>query len=83
MTPPVADLACKEFVELVTDYLENALPDTTRRSFEEHLAGCPFCTIYLEQMRQTIATLGHLPEEKIPPQALDALLEHFQRWRGV
>jgi len=80
-TPAVGDLACKEFVELVTDYLEDALPETTRKRFEEHLVGCPFCTIYLEQMRQTIKTMGRLPEEKIPPEALDALLEQFRHWR--
>jgi putative zinc finger protein len=32
------DLPCRELVELVTDYLENRLPDSTRRRFEAHLA---------------------------------------------
>jgi len=75
-----ADLTCKEFVELVTDYLEGALPAPTRRRFDEHMVTCPYCQTYLEQMRHTVRTLGHLPEETIPPKALDALLEHFRRW---
>jgi anti-sigma factor RsiW len=80
-TPDTADLTCKEFVELVTDYLEGVLPPSSRKRFDEHLATCPYCTLYLEQMRQTIRTMGRLPEETIPPPALDALLEHFRKWR--
>lgn len=79
-TTESADLTCKEVVELVTDYLEDALPAHSRRRFDEHLMTCPYCDIYLEQMRQTIHALGCLPEEMIPPKALDALLQHFRRW---
>jgi RNA polymerase sigma factor (sigma-70 family) len=75
------DLTCKELVELVTDYLEGALPAETERRFEEHLARCPFCQIYLDQMRQTIRAVGHLPDESISREALDTLLAHFRRWR--
>jgi len=73
------ELTCKEVVELVTDYLEDKLPADERRRFDYHLAGCPYCEIYLEQMRQTIKTLGHLPEESIAPTTLADLLSHFRR----
>ena len=36
-------LSCRALVELVTDYLEGALPDATRLRFEEHLAACADC----------------------------------------
>jgi anti-sigma factor RsiW len=81
VNPADRDLTCKELVELVTDYLEGALSADMRNRFEEHLAGCPFCKIYLDQMRQTIRTVGHLPDEAISPEALDTLLAHFRRWR--
>jgi len=48
------DLTCRELVELVTDYLEGALDSTTRRRVDEHLAGCPGCTAYLDEMRVTV-----------------------------
>lgn len=79
--PDGRELACKELVELVTDYLEGALSDIDRARFDEHLEGCPFCTTYLEQMRQTIGTLGRLPEETIAPEALTELLARFRAWR--
>ncbi len=75
-------LTCREFVELVTDYLEGALPPEERRRFEEHLSLCDGCDIYLHQMRQTIEALGQLPEESLSPQAQDELLRLFRDWRA-
>ena len=80
-TADAQEMTCKELVELVTDYLEGVLPPAERTRFDEHLAACPFCTTYLTQMRQTVKTLGALPEASIPPAALDALLGHFKNWR--
>ena len=75
------ELTCKELVELVTDYLEGAMPPGKRLRFEEHLAVCPGCTIYLEHMRRTIETLGRLTPESIPPEAEHELLQAFQDWK--
>lgn len=75
------ELTCQEFVELVTDYLEGALPATERSRFDAHLADCDYCVDYLEQIRQTIRTLGHLREEDIAPAARDRLLAAFRDWK--
>lgn len=75
------ELTCKELVELVTDYLENALSESDRTRFDAHLSDCPFCHIYLDQMRQTIRAAGQLHEEAIPPEALSDLLARFRDWR--
>lgn len=80
--PDLGGLSCKEMVELVTDYLEDALSADMRDRFERHLTACHPCVVYIEQMRQTIAALGKLPEESIPPSALDTLRDHFRRWRS-
>jgi anti-sigma factor RsiW len=82
-TPDLGGLTCKEMVELVTDYLEGVLPPAVRTRFDRHLSGCDPCIVYVEQMRTTIATLGKLPAESIPDSALDALREHFRRWRST
>ncbi|MFL5618022.1 MAG: anti-sigma factor family protein [Gemmatimonadaceae bacterium] len=79
MSASAADLTCKEFVELVTDYLEGALPKVERRRFEEHLSSCPYCITYLDQMRQTIRALGRLPEETVSSEAMNTLLDAFRR----
>jgi anti-sigma factor RsiW len=50
-------MSCRELVELVTDYLEGALSPEDVARFEAHVAGCPGCAAYLEQMRTTIAVI--------------------------
>jgi anti-sigma factor RsiW len=52
-----AALSCRDLVELVTDYLEDALPAAERLRFEEHVAACEGCGAYLDQMRRTLAAL--------------------------
>ncbi len=75
------ELSCRELVELVTDYLENALSPAERARFEEHLITCPGCQTYLEQMRQTIDVLGRVTEESLEPAARDQLLDLFRNWK--
>ena len=77
------ELTCKELVELVTDYLESALSRLDRRRFEQHIKVCDGCTTYVEQMRQTVVTLGRLTEESISPQAKDELLHVFRNWKAA
>ena len=74
-------MTCKELVELVTDYLEGALPEEIRMQVESHLAGCTGCTNYLEQMRTTIRVTGQLTETDLIPQQRDDLLKIFRDWK--
>ena len=73
-------LTCHEVVELVTDYLEGALPPEVRGRVKEHLALCDGCSTYLEQMRETIRLTGMIREEQIPEEEKQRLLEAFRGW---
>ncbi|HEX9038215.1 MAG TPA: zf-HC2 domain-containing protein [Ktedonobacterales bacterium] len=77
----MAEMTCKELVELVTAYFEGALPGDDRARFERHLSVCPGCTIYVEQMRETIALVGGLRAEDVPPAAERYLLQAFRDWK--
>ena len=74
-------LSCQELVELVTDYLEGALPEADRRRFDEHIGACPHCSAYLEQMRLVIKASGRLGEGDIEPAARLELLDAFRDWK--
>ena len=78
-----ADLSCRELVELVTDYVEGALDRRTRSRFERHISGCPHCTAYLEQIRETIRLTGMLREDQLEPQAREELLAAFRTWKAA
>jgi anti-sigma factor RsiW len=75
------DLVCQQVVEMVTAYLEEALSRSDRRRLEKHLAGCPLCTEYLAQMRETIRLAGRLAPEDLTPEMRTDLTEVYRRWR--
>lgn len=88
--PPPADpavdpvvVACREFVELVTEHLEGTLPPAVEQAVAEHLELCDPCVEYLEQVRGTVGLLRTLPTATLPPAARDRLLAVFDRLHGT
>jgi anti-sigma factor RsiW len=73
-------LTCREVIDLLTDYVEDVLPEEERRRVEAHLASCDGCTTYLEQVRETIRLTGMLTEEQIPDEERQRLLAAFRGW---
>ena len=71
-------MTCKEVVEIVSDYLEDALSAQDRARFEAHLAGCAGCTTYVEQMREIIRLTGMLTEEQVPAEHRERLRQAFR-----
>jgi anti-sigma factor RsiW len=76
------EMTCRELVDVITDYVEGKLSKKDRDRFEAHIEECPYCLNYLEQMRETIVTLGALREESLSAQTRERLLEAFRDWRG-
>ncbi len=78
---PAPRLTCREVVELLSDYLEDTLPAGERARVRAHLATCPDCLAYLEQLRATIGTLGRLREQDVPAPLRARLVAAFRGWR--
>jgi anti-sigma factor RsiW len=78
----VEQLSCQELVELVTSYLEGALPPDERASFEHHIEGCTGCNEYVRQMRMTIELTGRLTAADLSPDAEAKLLTVFRNWKS-
>jgi predicted anti-sigma-YlaC factor YlaD len=74
-----SEFTCQDLVELVTDYLEGALERSAE--FDAHVAECPDCTEYLDQMRHSIEVTGSVGEADLSPVALGTLLEAFGDWK--
>jgi predicted anti-sigma-YlaC factor YlaD len=75
------EIVCRELVELVTPYLEDALPLDERALIDEHLASCDGCEAYVQQMRLTIRAIGHVSEEAITSKTREDVLSIFRAWR--
>ena len=78
----VERLSCQELVELITSYLEDALPADDRRRFDEHIGDCEGCRNYLEQMRITVRLLGGITIYDLDVDAEDSLLHTFRNWKS-
>lgn len=75
-------LACVDFVELVTEYLDDALDDSLRERVDDHLRLCEGCRNYLDEMRATLAAIGRVGEPAPPSEEVRAgLLVAFRAWR--
>ena len=78
---PEDDLPCAVFVEMVTDYLEDAMPPELRARVDEHLTICTGCTTVLDQIRTVVDITGRLIEtdiETLSPEGRAQLMEAFR-----
>jgi predicted anti-sigma-YlaC factor YlaD len=74
-------VTCQEVVELVSDYLDQALSAEEASLFEQHVNFCDGCDWYLDQMRSTVATVGRVTEQDVPDETREKLLAAFREWR--
>ncbi len=84
MTSLPEDLPCRDIVEVVTSYLEGNLDAPLRARFDAHLAACPDCVMYVDQMRQTITLVGSAVDPMaVTPELRDDLKRAFEDWAGA
>ncbi len=83
MTDAQTQISCREFVELVTDYIEDQLAEARRIEVEIHLGQCDGCETYLEQIRQTIAALRTLARAEDFPRTREQALAAFRELRAT
>jgi anti-sigma factor RsiW len=74
-------MVCREAVEVASDYVEGVLAGRARKRYETHLAGCPHCTEYLEQIRSIIAAARRVEADDLTPKARTALLDVYRAWK--
>ena len=80
--PSDEDLACQEVVEVVSSYVDGLMEPEEMRRFEAHLLDCPYCTQYVDQLREIGGALHGLAGESIAPERREALLEAFRGWHA-
>ena len=76
------DITCKRAVELITDYLDDALPARQRADLEHHLSVCTHCTEYLAQLKATIAAAGRVDSDQLSPEMKRSLIQLYRQNRS-
>ena len=78
----VEHVTCREFVELLTDYLDGALAAEERADIERHIVICRGCSNYVEQFRTTIDLLGRVAGDEPDEAQASAALAIFRDWQA-
>ena len=56
MNRPAHDHRCADFLEQLSRYLDDDLPEAERCEIERHLRDCPCCKEVLQSLKFTVAT---------------------------
>ena len=76
------EFSCQEMIEVVTNYLDDALPPEEQQRFERHLSYCAGCNTYVDQIRETIRQTSMVPsEESLPPALREEIVAQFRNWK--
>ncbi len=81
MAEPANHITCRQLVELVSDYLEQALESGDAELFEQHLVYCAGCEHYVDEMRRTIVLGARLRDDDVPAETLERLQAEFRKER--
>ena len=76
-------LTCADIAHTTTDYFEGGFTFVEKVKFQLHLGMCPGCRAYIKQMKQTIETLGRLPDRpdaEAEAEIHDKVMEKFRTW---
>ena len=74
-------MTCADAIELMTDYLDDALSGNDLADFETHLTQCEGCRVYLDQLRRTITITAETRDVTVAiiPANFDELATLFAR----
>jgi len=74
-------ISCADAIELVTDFLDDALNLDDLANFEAHLSLCEGCRVYVDQLRRTITIVAESRDAtvEVAPANFDQLVALFSQ----
>ena len=72
-------LTCKEFMQELTDYLDEAVDIELRRRIEVHITECPNCFVILDTTRKTIQVYKGMQPQVLPDEVQARLMKAVER----
>jgi len=74
----MSEMTCREFFELLSDYLDDEMAPEARVVFERHIELCPPCVDYLESFRRcrqlAVSSCQH-DHDDVPADVPDGLVK--------
>jgi anti-sigma factor RsiW len=72
-------VTCKQLLDELNDFLDEALDGMTRRELEQHLGKCPNCQVLVDTTKKTIRVFRGLEPCQIPFEVETRLLAAIER----
>jgi anti-sigma factor RsiW len=72
-------LTCKDFLNELTDYLDECLDADSRTKLERHITECPNCWVIADTTRKTIQIYKGMDPYPIPPDVESRLMKALEK----
>ena len=72
-------LTCKEFLQELTDYLDEKTDAELRAKLERHITECPNCWVVCDTTKKTIQVFKGMKEHTIPNDVHERLMAAVER----
>lgn len=72
-------LTCKQFLEELNDYLDEAVDAELRHRIETHITECPNCFVILDTTQKTIRVYKGMQPQELPEDVQTRLLKAVER----
>ncbi|MDP9165468.1 MAG: zf-HC2 domain-containing protein [Actinomycetota bacterium] len=78
-----AEVACVDFIDAASPYVDGSLTVAEAKAFAEHLMLCEGCRAYRAQFQTTIDLLAAGAAARLTPRTRQRILDAYRRdWRG-
>ena len=71
-------LTCKDFLNELSDYLDECVDAEVRASLEQHITECPNCWVIADTTKRTIRIYKGMEPQPIPPDVESRLMKALE-----
>jgi len=72
-------LTCKEFLQELSDYLDENVDAEIRAKLERHITECPNCWVVCDTTKKTIRIYKGMEPQPIPPEIESRLMSALEK----
>ena len=72
-------LTCKEFLQEISDFLDENVDEELRRKLEAHISQCPNCFVILDTTKKTIQVFKGVDAQPIPSEVHHRLMRAVEK----
>ena len=72
-------LTCKEFLQELSDFLDESVDEELRTRLEAHISECPNCFVILDTTKRTIQVYQGVEPQPIPQEVHSRLIRAVEK----